>query len=106
MKMTAWITLVYAFLILIGGIIGHLKAASLMSLIMGGVFGLLLLGSALLIFKKKKSGLYAALILSFLLDIFFTYRFVDKLRFFPSAFLSIVSLGMIVILALQLRKER
>jgi uncharacterized membrane protein (UPF0136 family) len=106
MKLTGWIVLVYALLILIGGIIGHIKAASTASLVMGIVFGVLLTGSAFLIFKRKKSGLYSALALSLLLDLFFTYRFVDKLKFFPSAFLSIVSLAMIVILALELKKQK
>jgi Small integral membrane protein len=105
MRLTGWIVLVYALLILVGGVIGHIKAASTVSLVMGIVFGALLAGSSLLIFKNKKAGLYSALILSLLLDLFFTYRFVDKLKFFPSAFLSIVSLAMIVILALELRKK-
>ena len=104
--MTGWLVFIYACLILVGGVIGHFKAGSTASLVMGIVFGVLLLLCSLLIFFRKRWSLYCALFLTLFLELFFTYRFVEKLKFFPSGFLSIVSLFMLVVLILKIRKKR
>lgn len=78
----AWIVLIYGFFTLAGGVIGYFKAGSHLSLLMGGLFGALLIGSGVLLFKKKPIGHYTALVLSFLLDAFFSYRFLETHKFF------------------------
>jgi uncharacterized membrane protein (UPF0136 family) len=73
-------------------------------LISGGSFGLALLISAHFISKGKIAAQYFALILTFLLDGIFTYRFAKTLHFFPTGFLSLLSLAVLIMIALKIRK--
>ncbi|MFI5333580.1 MAG: TMEM14 family protein [Chlamydiales bacterium] len=102
----ALILLVYGLLILIGGIIGHVQAKSTPSLVMGLLFGSLLIGSAIGLFKRKKAAAWIALTLVLLLDAFFTYRFLHTQRFMPSGLLMLISLATLVTLIIQLRKKK
>jgi len=103
MKRAGWITFCYGTLLLVGGIMGHLKAASRASLIAGTLSGVIMLLLALAMFKGKKASLYLAMIGGFLLDAFFTLRFVNTLKFFPSGMMMLVSLLFIFLLALRIR---
>jgi uncharacterized membrane protein (UPF0136 family) len=103
MKKTAWIIFLYALLILIGGIIGHVHSASLASLISGLSFGILLLVASGLIFMKQPFGYWMAL--SILLEGFFTWRFAKTLKFLPAGLLSLISLVVIIIVALKIRRR-
>lgn len=105
MKITATIVLLYALLILIGGIFGHQEKGSIASLISGIVFGTLLFGASLVTFKGKIWGEYIALILIFLLDAFFTYRFIATHKFMPAGLLSLISLGTLFIMALIIKRR-
>jgi uncharacterized membrane protein (UPF0136 family) len=105
MKKTAWIIFLYALLILIGGIIGHVHSASLASLISGLSFGILLLVASGLIFMKQPFGYWMALALSILLEGFFTWRFAKTLKFLPAGLLSLISLVVIIIVALKIRRR-
>ena len=100
-----FIVLIYAVLILIGGIIGHVKASSLASLIFGLTFGLLLVGSAIAMFAKHKWGAYGAVILTFMLDGFFTYRFLKTHAFMPAGMLSLISFAVLIYLAISISKK-
>ena len=102
----AYFVALYGMLILIGGIIGHLKAGSQASLVMGVVSGLLLLLASGGMFSKKhfKKSVYFALILTLILDAFFSYRFMEKMKFMPSGLLALVSLGVIAGLVSFLRR--
>jgi uncharacterized membrane protein (UPF0136 family) len=104
MKTTGLLVFIYGLLILVGGLMGHYKAASCASLTCGLVFGCLLIGSSLAIFLNKNWGQWAALILALILDGFFTWRFSKTLSFMPAGLLSLLSLVMIIILALRIRK--
>ena len=101
-----YIVAFYGLLILIGGIIGHIKAGSNASLVMGIVFGLLLLLSSGGMFSKKyfKKSIYSALILTLILDAFFTYRFLATMKFMPPGLLALVSLGVMASLITYLRR--
>ena len=92
MQTTAWISLVYGLLVLMGGIMGHIKAQSLMSLIAGIIFGALLLTSSFLLFKGKLVGRKLALTLVVILDVFFLWRFAKTHNFMPPGMMSLVSL--------------
>lgn len=105
MKITGIIVLLYALLILVGGIFGHQEKGSIASLVSGLVFGILLLGTALATFKKKIWGEFSALILIFILDGFFTYRFIKTQSFLPAGLLSLISLGVLLLLALIIKKR-
>ncbi len=105
MKQSGFIVLIYGVLVLIGGIIGHYKAASTASLVSGLVFGALLIATSWMIFKNKLIGIYSALIVSFVLDGFFTYRLVLTHKFFPSGMMSLLSLAVIVYLVFNLKRQ-
>ncbi len=105
MNVTALIIFIYATLILVGGVIGFCKAGSIPSLISGIVFDVLLSICAVAMLKKKAWGQYTALILTFIIDAFFTLRFTKTLQFFPAGFMSLLSLVVLIILALQIRKK-
>ncbi|MES2344965.1 MAG: TMEM14 family protein [Chlamydiota bacterium] len=105
MKTTAAVILLYGLIILVGGILGHHEKGSMASLIAGLVCGSLLISSAWVTFKKKAWGEYAALVLIFLLDAFFTYRFVTTHKFLPTGLLSILSLGVLFLLTTIIRRR-
>lgn len=105
MKTTATVVFSYALLVLVGGWFGHIKAGSTASLISGIVFGLALSLCALGIAKGKAVAHYAALILTFFLDAFFTLRFVKTYHFMPAGMMSLLSLIMLLFLALRMRKK-
>lgn len=85
---------------------GYTQAKSLLSLIIGCGFGLLLLGAALALYKKKRASVWISISLVLLLDAFFTYRFVQTMRFFPSGLFMLLSLATLIILVMQLRRKR
>lgn len=100
-----FVVLGYAVLILIGGIIGGIKASSYASLISGSLCGILLIGCSIAIFAKKNWGPYAALILTFILDGFFTFRFVKTEAFMPAGMLSLISLAVLIYLAASISRR-
>lgn len=104
MKATAIIMCVYGLILLIGGWMGHATSGSMPSLISGVIFGVLILLCAWGIAAGKKIAQYAALILTFILDGFFTFRFAKTLKFFPAGFMSLLSLAMLIVIALKIRK--
>lgn len=93
MQTTAWISLVYGAFVLFGGIMGHVKAHSLMSLVAGIIFGVLLITSSFLSFKGKLLGQKLALVLVIILDVFFMWRFAKTRHFFPPGMMSLISLA-------------
>jgi len=104
MKVTATIVFVYGILIALGGLMGFVKGGSTISLILGGSFGVALLISAYFISKGKIAAQYVALGLTFLLDGVFTHRFAKTLHFFPTGFLSLLSLAVLIVVALKIRR--
>lgn len=96
--------LLYALSILVGGFLGHYKAASQASLISGLLFGTLLLICALGMFRKKRWATYGALGITFLLDGFFSWRFIQTHAFMPPGLLSLISLVVLLLLASSLAK--
>ena len=105
MKLSGWLTSIYASLIGIGGLIGYLKAGSLLSIVFASVFALLLFSSAISMFRGQIVGRYTALLYSFLLDAFFTYRLVKTKTFMPSGLMCLLSALMIAFFILQIRKK-
>lgn len=104
MKITAIIVFIYGLLITLGGIMGFVKAGSNASLVSGISFGVPLLIAAHYISQGKIAAQYFALILTFILDGVFTYRFAKTLNFFPAGFLSLASLAVLIVITLKVRK--
>jgi uncharacterized membrane protein (UPF0136 family) len=106
MSKSVLILTVYALLILVGGIMGHAKAASTASLVMGTVFGAALLACSFALYKKKRASVWIAVSLIVILDAFFTYRYAATQRFMPAGLLSLVSLVTLFVFVLQVRKQK
>jgi len=104
MKVTATIVFIYGLLVLLGGLMGFIKGGSHMSLLCGGAFGLALIASAYFISKGKIGAQYVALLLTFILDALFTFRFAKTLHFFPAGVFSLLSLAVLIVIALKIRK--
>lgn len=105
MKISAAIILLYGLLLLLGGMIGFLKAQSIASLVMGSVFALIAFGSGLALFKGSIVGWWAGLIVSIFLTAFFGYRFYMSNKFMPSGLMAIISV-IVFIALLFLAKEK
>lgn len=104
MKVTATIVCAYGVLIFLGGLMGYLKGGSSVSLLLGGTFSIALLVSSYFISKGKLIPQYIALLLTVVLDGIFTYRFAKTLHFFPAGFLSLLSLAVLIVIALKIRR--
>ena len=104
MKVTSIIVYAFGILIGLGGIFGYVKSGSQASLISGFAFGIALIVSGYFMSKGMILAQYFALVLTFLLDALFTYRFAKTLHFFPAGFLSIASLAVLIIIALKIRR--
>lgn len=104
MKVTATMLFVYGLLIALGGLMGYVKGGSIISLVSGASFGASLLICAHFISRGKIAAQYVALVLTFLLDGIFTFRFAKTLHFFPAGFLSLFSLAVLIVIALKIRK--
>ncbi|MDN3506446.1 MAG: TMEM14 family protein [Simkaniaceae bacterium] len=105
MKTPAWITFIYGIIILLGGFMGYTQAASTTSLIMGLVFGVLLLIAAGGMLKNHLLPAYFGIILILLLDAFFTYRWLFTFQFIPAGLLSIISTIVLIAVVLLIRKH-
>ncbi len=95
--------LVYGLAMFILGLVGHWKGGSIISLIAGVGFGVLLLISSLLMFRHKSAGMYASTIFTFLLTAVFGVRYTITHKPIP-AILAVLSGGMLLFLLAQLPK--
>lgn len=105
MKISAISLFVFGVLLFIGGIMGYSQAASVASLLMGSLFGIVLIGCSFSVYKKRKGGAVLALIALLVLDAFFTYRYVATSKVFPAGVFSLLSLGVLFILVIQMRRR-
>lgn len=105
MRFNGIITLIYALLVVIGGMIGFIKANSVPSLIMGMIFALGLLLSAVAMAKGIKFGYYFAMALAAVLTVFFAYRYVISHHMMPGGVMAILSLAIMITLFLRNRPK-
>lgn len=94
MNTPSLIVIVYAVLVIVGGVIGFVKAGSRPSLIAGGLGGLALLTAGWSISRNQVWGLQAALALILALLVFFTIRYLrsSPRAFMPGGLMAILSL--------------
>ncbi len=104
MKQMGLIILIFGILVLGGGIMGYQTVGSLGSLIGGSLSGALLILNSYWIFKGKESAVYVSLLLTFILDGFFTYRFLRYQKFFPAGIMTILSVIVIFLLVQGIRR--
>ena len=98
MWISPYAVLVYGVFVVLGGIIGYLQAQSKPSLIAGGISGLLLVGSGLLMIKGLFAGTIAALVITLALTIMFSQRYAAKRKFMPAGLMLVLSTLMAVLL--------
>lgn len=104
MKSQAIVVFIYGLLLLIGGIIGHLKANSIASLAAGTIFAAMAIFSSIMIYKNNRWALTGAMAISLFLGVFFLYRFYLSYRFMPAGFMVIISLLVLGYLFLNRKK--
>lgn len=100
MRVNGVVVVIYALLVMVGGMIGFIKANSVPSLVMGMIFSLGLLLSAVAMIKGLKLGYYASILLATILTLFFAYRYMITHQIMPAGVMS--TLSIIIIIALIL----
>jgi uncharacterized membrane protein (UPF0136 family) len=103
MRRASYLVLIYGILILVGGIAGYIRAHSLPSLVMGGVFGILLLIGSVNMMKERKWGFYLSWACAVILTAFFGYRSAMGAPLVPTGLLAMISFLMTVRLSLNYR---
>ena len=97
--------IVFGILTIAGGILGYVKAGSVVSIIAGSISGVLLLVAACLMPDHQAAGLIVALIVSVLLAGQFVPKFFSTHKVMPAGLMSVLSvLGIVVAIAAWLRK--
>jgi uncharacterized membrane protein (UPF0136 family) len=97
--------IVFGILTIAGGIVGYVKAGSVISIIAGSISGILLLLAAWLMPDRQAAGLIVALVVSVLLAGQFVPKFFSTHKVMPAGLMSLLSvLGIIVAIAAWLRK--
>lgn len=87
-----WLILLYALLVLVGGIVGYVKAQSKPSLISGIISGIALLAAWAISLQNLDVGLAIATGLAIVLLIVFALRFRKTNKFMPAGLMAILSL--------------
>ena len=75
-------------------------------MVMGTSFGIALLFTSLLAYKGVVWGAYLGLILTLLLDAFFTYRFIISLNLMPAGLMMIISTLVLIFAAKSIGREK
>lgn len=96
MNSLAYVTILYGVLVLIGGLIGYFKASSTPSLVMGSIFGVLLILCGLGMPWQYNWALSGTISLAVILALFFGYRYLSTGAIFPAGFMMFVSLAMLI----------
>lgn len=104
MKQKAIIVGCYAFLILIGGIMGYIIANSLASLIGSSIIALLLSICTAFIWRRNLIAYHLATFITACLLGFFTYRFLLTYKLAPGGIMAIISGILFTYLFIQRKK--
>lgn len=99
MKQQSTLIVCYAILLLIGGFIGFITAGSIPSLVMSGIFSLLLVACSIYMFKGCRMAFHFASALVLILLLFFGYRFFMSLKLMPGGIMMLISAGLLIYLA-------
>lgn len=96
MNPASFITILYGVIVLIGGLIGYMKASSQVSLITGSLFGIGLIIAGLGTALNWSWAFHAALTLMVLLAVFFAIRFYTTGAWMPAGIMLIISIVAII----------
>jgi uncharacterized membrane protein (UPF0136 family) len=105
MEATRIYFILFGVLTIAGGIVGYVKAGSVVSIIAGVITGVLLLVAAFLLPEHRAAGLATGFIISLLLAAQFIPKFLRTGKVMPAGMMSILSvLGIIAALVAWLKK--
>jgi uncharacterized membrane protein (UPF0136 family) len=97
--------IIFGLLTIVGGIMGYVKAGSVVSIIAGTITGILLIVAAFLLPEHRVAGLATALIVSILLAGQFVPKFIRTGKVMPAGVMSVLSvIGIIVAIVAWVRK--
>jgi uncharacterized membrane protein (UPF0136 family) len=97
--------IIFGILTIAGGVVGYVKAGSVISIIAGSISGILLLAAAWLTPDHQAAGLIVALVVSVLLAGQFVPKYFSTHKVMPAGLMSVLSvLGIVVAIAAWLRK--
>ena len=96
---------IFGALTIAGGIMGFVKKHSHVSLIAGGISGVLLLIAALLLKDKTQPGLILGLVVSLALAGQFLPKFLQKHTWMPAGMMSVLSVIAIIVTLLAFAKK-
>lgn len=91
-QITTWFILIYALLVLVGGVMGYLKAKSKVSLLSGVSCGTALLVAWFLCRPIPIMGLGLATLIAVLLSVVFIIRLFRTRTFMPAGLMMVLSL--------------
>jgi uncharacterized membrane protein (UPF0136 family) len=91
MKKQAYLIWIYTAFLLTGGLIGLIKAGSLMSILMSALFSILLIGCGYGVGKGNGRAYYATLLLLSFLLTFFGYRFLMTYQAMPAGMMTLLT---------------
>ncbi|MDD8047071.1 MAG: TMEM14 family protein [Verrucomicrobiota bacterium] len=86
------VLVVYAILMIVGGILGKVQGGSTISLIAGSVSGILSLGCMALTYRVPTAGAWAGAVLALLVGAMFLKRYIDTQKVMPALVLLVISL--------------
>jgi uncharacterized membrane protein (UPF0136 family) len=98
MKIKGNIVILYGILLGVGGLIGHLVAQSIYSLIAGSISAIIAIICGVGMRSECRFSKISASILSLALTLFFIYRFMLTYRFMPSGMMAVISLAVFLML--------
>lgn len=104
-QISSAISNLYAILLVLGGIMGFIKAHSRMSLITGVISGILVFLACKIGEKKPKEGYLFVSAVSLVLSIFFASRFSHTHAFMPSGLMLILSVTTFAVVGLSWLKK-
>jgi len=90
---------------LFGGGIGYLTKGSVISLLMGLLFGIALLVCAYFTHKNRIPAQYMAMLLLGTLALVFAYRYLIAYRFMPAGLMLIVSVTGLILLLVNFKRK-
>ena len=97
--------IIFGLLTIAGGIMGYVKAGSVVSIIAGAITGILLIVAAFLLPEHRVAGLATALIVSVLLAGQFLPKLIRTGRVMPAGVMSVLSIiGIIAAIVVWVRK--
>ena len=97
--------IIFGALTIAGGVMGYVKAGSVVSIVAGSIAGVLLLVAAFLLPDHRAAGLATAFIISLLLAAQFIPKFMKTGRIMPAGMMSILSvIGVIAAIVAWIKK--